>query len=227
MAKPYDKSIEQQTEAPTTPYLRAKQEWDERIGASRSQAKNWRLCAFFALFLSLLLIVILLFTLTLKQNKVFVAEVSKEGHVVNVTPLNTAYQPNQAQMQYFVTNFVKLVRTIPLDPVVAKQNWLSAYHFLSERGANILNQYFRQDDPASQLGKKTISVNITDVNPISASTYNVHWSETSVDSNGQGLGQKSFSGVFTIALKPPTSEEEILVNPLGIYIIDFHISAWM
>src|SRR3546814_11637050 len=35
-----------QTPEPVTPYQRAEQLWDERIGASRVQARNWRLMAF-------------------------------------------------------------------------------------------------------------------------------------------------------------------------------------
>ena len=33
------------TEAATTPYQRAGQVWDDRIGSARVQAKNWRLMA--------------------------------------------------------------------------------------------------------------------------------------------------------------------------------------
>src|SRR3546814_11142485 len=35
-----------QTPEPDTPYQRAGQPWDERIGSARVQAKNWRLMAF-------------------------------------------------------------------------------------------------------------------------------------------------------------------------------------
>ena len=41
-----------QTPEPTTPYQRAAQLWDDRIGSSRVQAKNWRLAFFGALALS-------------------------------------------------------------------------------------------------------------------------------------------------------------------------------
>jgi len=34
------------TPAPETPYQRAGQIWDERIGSARVQARNWRLMAF-------------------------------------------------------------------------------------------------------------------------------------------------------------------------------------
>ena len=33
------------TPAPITPYQRAQQAWDDRIGSARVQAKNWRLMA--------------------------------------------------------------------------------------------------------------------------------------------------------------------------------------
>ena len=40
-----------QTPEPETPYQRAGQLWDERIGSARVQARNWRLMAFGGLFL--------------------------------------------------------------------------------------------------------------------------------------------------------------------------------
>ncbi|HUZ66480.1 MAG TPA: VirB8/TrbF family protein, partial [Beijerinckiaceae bacterium] len=39
------------TPEPVTPYQKAAQVWDERIGSARVQAKNWRLIAFGNLFL--------------------------------------------------------------------------------------------------------------------------------------------------------------------------------
>ena len=42
------------TPEPETPYQRAGQLWDERIGAARVQARNWRLMAFGGLGLAAL-----------------------------------------------------------------------------------------------------------------------------------------------------------------------------
>ncbi len=41
------------TPEPETPYQRAVQAWDERIGSARVQAKNWRRMAFGSLALSM------------------------------------------------------------------------------------------------------------------------------------------------------------------------------
>lgn len=40
------------TPEPVTPYQKAAQVWDERIGSARVQARNWRLMAFGSLLLS-------------------------------------------------------------------------------------------------------------------------------------------------------------------------------
>src|SRR3546814_13103941 len=42
-----------QTPEPVTPYQKAAQLWDERIGSARVQARNWRLMAFGSLALSM------------------------------------------------------------------------------------------------------------------------------------------------------------------------------
>lgn len=40
------------TPQPETPYQKAAQVWDERIGSARVQAKNWRLMAYGSLLLA-------------------------------------------------------------------------------------------------------------------------------------------------------------------------------
>ncbi|OGT21403.1 MAG: hypothetical protein A3C55_01865 [Gammaproteobacteria bacterium RIFCSPHIGHO2_02_FULL_42_13] len=208
-----------------TPYQRAKDEWDERMGVARVQAKNWRFIALLSTVVALLSLVMLAVSLSMSQNVVYVAQVTTAGRVVNVSPLQVPYQPAEAQEEYFVTQFVKLVREIPMDPVVAKKNWMDAYNFLTERSSKQLNDYFQKNNPVDSLGKQTISVEITDINPISAETYQVDWIETSVDSDGKASAPANFSGTFSLMVQQPTSQKTILLNPLGIYITNFHISV--
>lgn len=226
MKNPFKKEVANyKSEEVMTPYQQAQQEWDTRIGTARVQAKGWRVIAFFTLLLAILLSAVLTFVITSRKDRIYIAEVTKDGKVVNVSPLMVHYQPNEAQKEYFVCQFIELIRNLTLDPVGVKQDWLKAYNFLSNRGAERLNAYFKQTNPIALLGKKTITVQISDVNPISPATLHVDWVETIVNNNGQEEGKKGYSGVFTVALKQPKTREEILRNPLGIYIIDFNISA--
>lgn len=212
------------SELAETPYQKAKQEWDHRIGDSRVQAENWRFTAVLSLVVSLLLLMLLIASLSLEKDHVFVAEVSNEGRVINVAPLTIRYQPTLAQKEYFISQFVKLTRELPLDPVVAKQNWLNAYSFLSQRASEQLNAIFKAENPLTSLGKKTVTVVIADVNPVSNQTIQIDWLETITNSEGVIENKATYSGVFTLAIKQPTTQKEILSNPLGIFITDFHFS---
>lgn len=209
---------------PITPYQRAQQEWDDRIGAARVQTRNWRLVALLSLFMTVVSITLAFTILITRRDKVFIAEVTSSGQVVNVAPLLVKYQPTIAQKQYFINQFIELIRTLPLDPVVAKHNWLKAYSFLVPRSAALLNEYFRKNNPITLLGKSTITPKIISIHPVSEKTFQVDWTENTVNANGQDEGQKHYNGIFTVYTKQPISEQEILQNPLGIYLVDFHIS---
>lgn len=212
------------TPAPETPYVRAKQVWDERLSSFALSADHWRKIAMISLVLVVLLLILLFISLSWHKPSLYIAEVSKEGQVMNVKMLSESYQPTEAQEEYFITQFIKLVRGVPLDPVAAKNNWLQAYNFLSDRGAQELNRFFQQNNPLPNLSKRTVTVNITDINPLSKNSYEVDWTEESIDQNGQIIGQQNMSGTFTIVVQPPKTKQEMLQNPLGIYIVDFHIS---
>ena len=208
-----------------TPYTRARKEWDSRIGSARVQASNWRLVTFLALLVCIILAVLLYVSINMRKYVVYVAQVTKTGQIVNVSPLKVQYQPNQAQMEYFITHFIKLVRSLPLDPVVARKDWTTAYSFLTPRAAHELDRYMKKDNPIDELGKKTITVKIVDVNPLSDNSYQVDWQEVTTGADGQRQGTESYSGVFTAIIRQPSTQQQILVNPLGIYIDDFNVSV--
>ena len=214
------------SEAPLTPYQRARQEWDLRIGIARVQAKNWRLATIFSLLVSLLLVITLLVSLGIRKDRLYIAEVTQEGKVINISPLLIKYQPTEAQKNYFLSHFIKLARGIPLDPVLARKNWIAAYTFLDNHSSEQLNKYLKENNPVALLGKKTISVQILDINPITPTTIYVDWIETTAGTTEQQKGEssKSYSGVFTTAIRQPRKQEEILNNPLGLFITDFNIS---
>ena len=67
------------TREPTTPYQRAAQAWDERIGSARVQARNWRLMAFGSLFLSGGLAAALVWTSATGRIVTWVVQVDRLG----------------------------------------------------------------------------------------------------------------------------------------------------
>ncbi|MFX7784525.1 VirB8/TrbF family protein, partial [Acinetobacter baumannii] len=87
-----------QTPEPETPYQRAGQLWDERIGAARVQARNWRLMAFGGLFLTTGLSAALIWQSMQSRVVPYVVEVDRLGAAQAVVPADAAYQPTDPQI---------------------------------------------------------------------------------------------------------------------------------
>ena len=148
---------------PETPYQRAGQIWDERIGSARAQAKNWRLVSFGTLGLALLLGGGMLWQASQSRVTPYVVQVDKFGAVQAVGPAIQNYSPTDAEIAWYLSRFVTDVRSLSLDPVVVRRSWLEAYDYATDHGALFLNQYAQANDPFKAVGERTVSVQITSV----------------------------------------------------------------
>src|SRR5437016_4191431 len=90
-----------ETPEPVTPYQKAAQVWDERIGSARVQAKNWRLMAFGSLGLSAILAAGIVWQGLHSRITPYVVEVEKSGEARAVAPADSRYQPNDAQIAWY------------------------------------------------------------------------------------------------------------------------------
>ncbi len=131
------------TPEPVTPYQKAAQVWDERIGSARVQARNWRLMAFGCLFLSGGLAASLVWQSTQGTITPWVVEVDHLGQAQAVAPASPFYQPTDPQIAFHLARFIEDVRGLPTDAIVLRQDWLRAYDFTTDRGAAALNDYAR------------------------------------------------------------------------------------
>ena len=162
---------------PETPYQRAAQVWDERIGSARVQARNWRLMAFGSLFLSAGLSAALVWQSANGLIVPWVVQVDKFGAAQAVAPATADYQPNDPQIAFYLARFIEEVRGIPADPIIVRQNWLRAYDFTTQGGALALNDYARSNDPFANVGKVQVAIEISSVIRASPSSFRVAWIE--------------------------------------------------
>src|SRR6516162_1157392 len=84
------------TPEPETPYQKAAQAWDERIGAARIQARNWRLIAFGNLFLAAGLAGGLIWQAARGTVTPWVVEVDKLGQAQAVSPAIADYRQTRS-----------------------------------------------------------------------------------------------------------------------------------
>ncbi|HWK69485.1 MAG TPA: conjugal transfer protein TrbF [Burkholderiaceae bacterium] len=202
---------------PTTPYQSAAQVWDDRIGSARVQARNWRLMAFGCLLLALLMAGGLVWRSAQSIVTPYVVEVDNAGQVRAVGEAATPYLPNDAQIAHQLARFIGLVRSLSIDPIVVRQNWLDAYDYTTDKGAAVLNDYARVNDPFTRIGKESVTVQITSVVRASDTSFNVRWTERRYV-NGASAGLERWTAVVSIVHQPPRTEARLRKNPLGLYV---------
>lgn len=206
-----------ETPQPITPYQAAGQAWDERIGSARVQARNWRLMAFGCLALGLLMASGLVWRSAQSIVTPYVVEVEQGGQVRAVGEAATPYRPNDAQIAHHLARFVTDVRSLSIDPIVVRRNWLEAYDYSTDRGAATLNDHARTSDPFSRIGQQSVAVEVTSVVRASDSSFQLRWIERNY-ANGAPAGTERWTAVLSIVLQPPRTEERLRKNPLGIYV---------
>ncbi len=209
-----------------TPHVKARQEWDLRMGSAVVHAKNWRLAAFAELGLLVLSMIGLIYLGALPKAVPVVIQVDKLGAPKYLGPVDQVardFKPSGPSLQYHLRRFVDDTRSISSDAAVLKQNWLDAYKLVTPIGANQLNAFVRDANPFKRLDDQIrVSVQVSVVVPLSQETWQVDWTETTWDQNGNPTGTSVWRGNFRILLRAPESEEDLASNPLGLFIDEFH-----
>jgi type IV secretion system protein VirB5 len=210
------------TPEPVTPYQKAAQVWDERIGSARVQARNWRLMALGCLALSAGLSAALVWQSTRGTVVPYVVEVDSLGAAQAVAPALAEYRPTDPQIAWHLARFIENVRQVPADPIVLRQSWLRAYDFATDRGAIALNDFAREKDPFASVGDAQVSVEVSSVIRASDASFRVAWIERRYE-NGQLAATERWTAILSVVIQPPRDAERLKANPLGVFV---HAINW-
>lgn len=218
-----EKYNQQRTRNPATPADRAEEAWDRRTGSAVVQAYNWRRISIGLTVVCVVLAGGLVFQSAKSQVIPYVVTVDKStGEVQKAGAFtNSDYTPQEAEIKYFIAEFVKNSRSIGYDPVAYSNMQTKAGHFLTMTAAQKYASTMK-DDQNKKLGKYTVSVKNLSVQkvPESDSSYLVRWTEEVVKINSAEYQDIPMSGTFSYT-KLPVKQEDMLINPLGLYITGF------
>ena len=211
------------TPEPDTPYRQAQQLWDNRMGSSLAHARTWRTAAFASLALAATMAAGVI-VLALRPAAVpFVIEANQTGEARLVGPATSAYVPSDAQLSWHLARFIEMIRGLPSDAIVVRQNWLRAYDWTTQGGAQVLNAMAKEDDPFAKVGKRTVAVEVISVVRASPDSFQLRWRESTYAS-GTLIDVERYSGVASIVIAPSSSPEQLAKNPLGLYVHAFNWS---
>jgi len=211
-----------ETPEPVTPYQKAVEAWDRRVGSATVQAANWRYIAFGAMAVSLVLSGGMVWLAGQSRVVPYVVEVDKSGEPKAVGPAAETYSPSDAQIAWFLAHFITNVRSLSIDPVLVRSDWLEAYDFTTDHAAQFLNAQAQQHDPFAGVGERSVTVQVTNVVRASKTSFQVKWIEQTYE-RGVLTGTDHWTAILGIVEHTPQREDVLRKNPLGLYIDEL---AW-
>jgi type IV secretory pathway TrbF-like protein len=210
------------TPAALTPYQKAGQVWDERLGSATAQAANWRAIAFAAVGVSAILSLGLIYQGSQSRVTPYVVEVGPDDGVRAIGPAEAEAKISDPQIAWFLSRFITDVRSLPTDPVLARQNWVEAYVFASDDAGRFLSEQARQSDPLAEVGKRSVTVNIASAVRASKTSFQIKWTEQVFEA-GALTSTTRWTALLGVRQKTPTTADVLRKNPLGLYVTDL---AW-
>jgi type IV secretory pathway TrbF-like protein len=200
-----------------TPYQRAAQVWDDRIGSAHAHARNWRLMAFVMAGLSCIFAAGFVYEKLQTHIAAYyipVSEIGKPGKVVLAT---NGYTPTNAAITYFLSDWVRTTFAKPLDPIVLRENMLRSFAVLHGKAATTMTEWANQNDPMKDVGRVARTVTVDAILQRTDQTWEVDWTEITF-TDGARSGVARFTGLLSVESVPPTNQAELLANPLGLHL---------
>ena len=208
------------------PYFDGRKEWNERYGSYIKQVKTWKTITYISLFTTLASILGLTYIGSKNKLVPYVVEVDKLGAIQAINYAKQTQIDNQRVIKYSLANFIQNFKTIYGDAQIQKEMIFKIYRYLSPSypAYNIVNSYYQEHSPFERLTKEHVRVKINSIVKINKETYQVDWEEVVSDPRGIKIRTDNFKASITILTVPPTTQSEIIKNPIGLFIKEFNFT---
>jgi len=210
------------------PFAAGRTEAAERYGHLAKNAAQWRRIS----LILLLCCAACVFTVIQTASKItvvpYIVQVDQHGYQVAVKPVAPA-NVDQKLIISAVARYIWSLKTVFTDQEAQLYLMNFVYHSTpAVSAAEIKYQdYYRKNNPMDARAKRTsIHTIVNSVLPLSEKTWQAEWTEDAFQ-DGRKLWTKHYRGIFETYINAPNTMDEILVNPLGIYIVDFNFSEIM
>lgn len=154
----------------------------------------------------------------------YVVEVDRHGAAAAFGPAEELIEPDRRMIVHVLGLWVRSTRTVTLDRVELRRQLERAYAHTGGRAVGLLNEWYRRHPPFARLEEETVSV--AEIDSVlsmgeSEERFRVQWSEEVRRPGGALVRRELWQALVTVAVDPPEAIEEVVVNPLGIRVVDF------
>ena len=212
-----------------TNYEKAVEAFENQLLNISNALHTWKILAFICLGIAFLALSGNIYLSTRSTLIPYVIEVDEAGNAKAINPAyQKNYEPKEEFLIYSLKEFVRNFRWISLDPVVQNSLYSKSMNLLTEPMQEKLKEISLEENLSNLIQEKyTRDVQINSAIKVAGTknTYQIKWREILYSSSGDIILNKTLVGIFTISIEQPKTLQELDRNPLGVYIVDFHITT--
>ena len=212
------------------PYLDGRRAWNSHVDRAYAAQHTWQLMGVAGLLIGLAGVAGIAYVGSKSKFVPYVIEVNKLGEAVSVGPAREAGPADPRVVRASLASFIASARLVTPDVTLQREAIFRTYAMLHSKdpAAQQMNEWYngsKDASPFARAAKVTVTTDINSVLPISGSTWQVDWQETTRDRAGALVGQPvHMRAMLTVYLEPPATtgdEAAIQRNPLGIYVSNY------
>ena len=207
------------------PFLAGRTEAAERYGYLSRNAAQWRRISFALLICCLACVFSVIYAAGRITVVPYIVQVDEHGYDVAIEPA----APSRVDARLIIAHigrYVWSLKTVFNDPEAQLHLMNFVYNTTptSTAGEKKYQEYYAANNPVNIGENETVSVTVNSVLSMSAETWQAEWTEERFTVGGDKVSTRHYRGIFSTAIVAPRTMREILLNPLGIFIVDFNFS---
>lgn len=212
------------------PYLNARRSWNSHVGSLIASRTLWQAVALISLLVAFAAVGGVVYIGSQSKFVPYVVEVNKLGEAMAVAPAPQADKVDQRIVRASVAEFIVNARTVTPDIAMQRRAIFKVYALMnsgspSTRKMTAFLNGSPETNPFKRAEKQTVNVEIISAIPQTTSTWQVDWVETQRTRKGDIMGKpyrmRALMNVDSNAMPPEASDDQIRLNPMGIYISDY------
>lgn len=212
------------------PYLDARNTWNDRVALLVSGQRQWQLVSVLSLLIAVGSLGAYIYESNQSSYIPYIVEVDKLGQTAAVSIATKAQPVDPIIIKSYLASFIQNARMVTPDSTLQRKAIYDVFAVM-ENGSSATNKMTNylngnpKTTPFARAESETVSIQIDTVLPQTESSWQVTWFETTTDRDGvQHSAPTRWTALITIAVSPPdqfTTEEQILRNPVGLYVTDY------
>jgi len=214
----------------SNPYLAARRTWNDHIMSLVSQRQAWQLVGLMAMLIALAAVGGLIHTAQQSKFIPYVIEVDKLGRTVAAGQLQSSTKVDHRVVNAALADWIGCARLVTPDIRLQEKCIYRVYSMLSgnDPAKAKMDDFMKspEHNPMARAANEIVNIEITTIIPQTPETWQVEWIETTRERQGGAMQSapvawRALITTYVADTTTATTDEQLRLNPLGIFIRDY------